>query len=332
MPNTAPPFSLHPLYKSFVGPKPIDEAPEDHIRELESADKLIIERKRNGHGGLVATTGFRHQYVELYSRGVHELTRKFPDIVDELRGMSIPPNSLLAGELVLSINGIDDPDAFNGLAKSSPANAIQKQKTLGPVRFALFNVIVHKGKSVIKLPYGDRLDIIRELTARRRVTNVNIVDIVTQSFEQAKATVKEREWEGLVLYDKGAGSKYRLDGRTDDPPRPPGCWRWKPYKEGDFVATGWIPSDSKKFKGLVKDLLIAQRDPITKEFVSCGKVGNGLTPKQKRDFADDALYPMVFEVKFLRRTLNNRLISASVLRHRTDKEPVDCFSPPVQKK
>lgn len=331
MPNTTPPFQLHPLHRNFVGPKPVDEPHEDTIREWESTGKLIIERKRNGHGGLVAVTGFRHQYIELYSRGIHELTRKFPDIVDELRGMNIPPNTLLAGEMTLSVNGVDDPDAFNRLAKSSPANAIQKQKGRDPVQFALFNVIVHKGKSVIELPYRDRLDIIGNLVARHRVTNVNVVQVVTQSFEQAKATVKEREWEGLVLYDKCAGSAYRLDGRTDEPPRPDGCWRWKPYKESDFVATGWIPSESKKFKGLVKDLLIAQRDPVTKQLVSWGKVGLGLSDAERREFADDSLYPMVFEVKFLRRTSNNRLISASILRPRTDKDPEDCFSPLVQK-
>lgn len=332
MPNTTPPFSLHPLYKNFVGPKPIDEPPpKDLIRDLEVADNLIIERKRNGHGGLVAVTGFHHQYVELYSRGIHELTRKFPNIVDEIRGMNVPPNTLLAGEMVLSVNGIDDPDAFNRLARSSPAHATQKQRSLGPVRFALFNVIIHKGKSVIELPYQDRLDIVRELVGRHRATNVNIVDIMVQPFEQAKKTVKEREWEGLVLYDKRAGSKYRLDGRTDKPPRPPGCYRWKPYKEGDFVATGWVPSTSTKFKGQVRDLLIAQFDPVSHKLVSWGKVGTGLTMEQKREFADDTKYPMVFEVKFLRRTPNNRLISASILRQRTDKAPEDCFSPLVQK-
>lgn len=332
MPNTTPPFPLHPLHRNFVGPKPIDEVPRERIQELETANKLVIERKRNGHGGLVAVTGFRHQYIELYSRGVHELTGKFPDLVDELRGMNIPPNTLLAGEMVLSVNGVDDPDAFNRLAKSSPANAIRKQKDGDPVRLALFNVIVHKGKSVIKLPYGDRLDIIRELADKYRVKNVNMVQVVAQSFAQAQVTVKERGWEGLVLYDRGAGSGYRLDGRTDEPPRPDGCWRWKPYKESDFVATGWVPSDSKKFKGLVKDLLIAQRDPVTKQLVSWGKVGLGLSAAERREFADDSLYPMVFEVEFLRRTPNNRLISASVLRQRGDKTPEECFSPLVQTK
>lgn len=331
MPHTNPPFSLHPLHKNFVGPKPIDEAPESSILELESEGNLIQERKRNGHGALIPVTGYHYHDVQLYSRGVHELTKKFPQIMDEVRGLNVPAKTLLAGELVLSVRGIDDPDAFNRLAKSSPANAVQKQKILGPVHLALFNVFVHKGKSVIKLPYQDRLDIIRELVDKHRTTNVSVVQVVTQSVIQAKAMVNELEWEGLVYYDKRAGSEYRLNGRTDDPPRPRGCWRWKPYKEGDFVATGWVPSDSKKFKNLVKDLLIAQRDPITKQLVSWGKVGVGLSAKQKREFADDTRYPTVFEVKFLRRTPNNRLISASVLRHRTDKEPEDCFSPLVQK-
>lgn len=327
MPKVSLPFSLHPLDKNFVGPKPIERMREDQIRELEDADRLIIERKRNGHGGLAAVTGLRKRRIELYSRGVHELTQKFPDIVNELRDMNIPRDTLLAGEMVVSENGIDSPGAFNRLAKSSPERAIDLQKSLGPVSLAIFNVMVYKGRSVISLPYADRLDIICELADRRSAVNVRVVQVVTQSLEQAQATVKEREWEGLVLYDLTAPSAYRLDGRTDEPPRPDGCWKWKPYLEGDFVATGWIASESEKYKGLVKDLRIAQYDPATRELVAWGKVGVGLSAADRREFANDALYPMVFEVKFERRTPKKRLINARILRRRTDKAPEECFSP-----
>jgi hypothetical protein len=62
-----------------------------------------------------------------------------------------------------------------------------------------------------------------------------------------------------------------------------------------------------------------------------GKDGTGLTAEQKREYTNDSLYPMVFEVKFERRTLNNRLIGAHILRRRFDKDPRECFSPSVSK-
>jgi ATP-dependent DNA ligase len=131
----------------------------------------------------------------------------------------------------------------------------------------------------------------------------------------------------LVLYDAHAGSEYRLDGKTELPPRPDGCWKWKDYAEGDFVATGWVPSTSNRFKGLVKDLLIAQYHPVSGDLVPWGKVGVGLTSSERLQYTDNSLYPMVFEVKFETRTKNNRLIAARILRRRFDKLPRECVSP-----
>ena len=326
MPNQV--FQLHPLDENFVGPKPIEVAPVEAIQALEAAGHLIIERKRNGHGGLVSATGLRKRHIELYSRGAHALTEKFPALVEELREISIPRDTLLAGEMVVTVDGgIDAPSTFGRFASAKPKRAIELQAQYASVQLALFNVIVHKGKSVIGLPYADRLDIIRELTARHRPVNVDVVAVLNKTFAQAKNFADELKWEGLVLYDKRAGSTFRLDGRSDQPPRPDGCWKWKPYLEGDFVATGWIPSTSAKFKGLVKDLLIAQHDLVTHELVSWGKVGIGLSAAERREFADDSLYPMVFEVEFERRTPKKRLISAKILRRRTDKTPGECYSP-----
>ena len=326
MPKTSLPFSLRPLDKKFVGPKPINEAPLDVIANLESAGRLLMERKRQGHCIFAPVTSLHGQCVELYSSGINALTEKLPHIAEQLRGMNIPSDTLLAGEGVLAVKGIDSDSTFGRVARSSPANALALQKDLDPVHLALFNVIVYKGKPVIHLPYEDRLDILLELTARQPMENVGVVQVIDTSFEKARGLVEEHGWEGLVLYDKKAGSAYRL-GDGADHPRPEGCWKWKPLDEDDFVATGWIQSTSAKFKGLVKDLLIAQYDANTRELVSWGKVGNGLTTEQKREYADAAKYPMVVQLEFERRTPNSRLISARIKRERFDKSPEECIYP-----
>jgi ATP-dependent DNA ligase len=322
------PFSLSPLDGKFVGPKPIEEAPHSTFYELEEKGELIIERKRNGHCSYTTFSGPK-KGIEIYSSGINELTAKLPAIVDELRALNVPRNTMIAGELFVDVNGCDDLGTFGSIARSNPdrAVALQEEKR---VQLAAFNIIAHKGHSVIHYPYKDRLDMLRELFAKGSSQSVGVVDVLAMKFDEAREQVLRNKWEGLVLYSKDAGSMFSVDGIKERPPRPVGCWKWKPYSEGDFVATGWVPSTSNRFMGQVKDLLISQYDPITNELVHWGKVGVGLSAAQRKEFMDNSLYPMVFEVKFERRTPNNRLISAHILRRRFDKQPSECYSPKVR--
>jgi ATP-dependent DNA ligase len=320
-------FSLRPLDRNFVGAKPIESAEPSVVAALEDQGRLIIERKRNGNAAFISVTGESNHNVGLYSRSIHELTHHFPSMVDELRSIGIPNDTLLSGELLAQVEGVDSPEKFGEYARSKPARAVALQLEGEPIRLSLFNVIVHKGKSVIHLPYEDRLDILRETLHRHSPHQVNVVEVLDVPFAQATARSIASKWEGLVLYDAKAGSTFRLNGRHDLTPRPEGCWKWKDYLEGDFVATGWIPSTAASHAGLVKDLEIAQYDPITRELVPWGKVGIGISKQQRQEFTDPSLYPMVFEILFERRTVNKRLIHARILRRRFDKGPEECIAP-----
>lgn len=325
--GTLPSFSLSPLEPKFVGAKPIEHAPESIFLELEAQNRLIIERKRNGYMGYVAAVGKDRRAVSLYSRGINDLTEHFPVLIEELRAANVPHDTLLGGEILADVGGTDSPEAFTRIVKSKPEKAVLLQRDSSPVRLAVFNVIVHKGKPVADLPYGDRLDLIQNLFAKHDGSRVGLVEVLDTSFESAKAQSLERGWEGLVLYDRHSSSTYNLDGRIDMVPRPFGSWKWKQYNEGDFVATGWVPSTAKSHAGLVKDLRIAQYDRQSGNLVDFGFVGVGLSRAERREFANDSLYPMVFEIKFERRTVKNRLIQAQILRRRFDKEPHECITP-----
>lgn len=320
-------LQLNPLQPNLVIAKPIEEAPAATIADLEAKGTLVIERKRNGHATLAAITRCSDQPVGMYSRGIRPLTKNFPHHVESLRAMDIPPDTLLQGENTLSESGVERPGAITRFAGSLSGRAIALQDEIGVPTFSLFNVLVYKGRPVVHLPYRDRLDIVRELCARRPQPFVDLVEVLDCSSLEAKAQSLRENWEGLVFYDANAPTEFSLTGKSDQPPRPYGCWKWKDYLEGDFVATGWKPSSSKKFNGLVRDLLIAQRDPHTGELVHWGKVGVGLSAKERALYADNSLYPMVFEIKFESRTQNKRLLSARILRRRSDKAPHECFSP-----
>ncbi len=320
-------FSLRPLEPNFVAAKPIKKTPSlKKIHELEAGGNILIERKENGHGVFTPVTGLRKRHVGIYSRGIQEWTEKFPSITDTLLSMNIPHDTMPLGEMTLLVDGVQNPTTFGRLSLSNPERAIALQKEYAPVHLSFFNIAVYKGKSVIGLPYIDRLEILQEMLVKCDRPNVSVVKPLNMTFEEAKALSISSKWEGLVLYDKHTGSSYRTDGGNI--PRDKGSWKWKDYDEDDFVVTGWNPSTAPTHYGLIEDLNIAQYDPATGELVSWGKVGTGLSTDERRDLMSRT-YHYVVEVEFERRTPNKRLIGAHILRvrDRGDKRPEDCVSP-----
>jgi ATP-dependent DNA ligase len=308
--------------------KPIEQSPPDVIEMLEKSRRLIIERKRNGHSTLITLAGTRPGDVGIYSRSIQVLADKFPHHVEAVRSLSVPAGTLLQAENVMADkSGIERSGLITRFAGSGAERAIALQAELGLSTFAFFNILVHKYESIAHWPYRDRLALLRELLAKNQNPALELVEVLDGSLAERKKQSLAQKWEGLVLYDAEASTEFRVDGNHDRPPRPFGCWKWKDYLEGDFVATGWIPSTSKRNLGLVKDLEIAQYDPQSGELVHWGKVGIGLTQKERHEYTDNSLYPMVFEVQFESRTPNNRLTLAQILRRRFDKAPTECFSP-----
>ncbi len=230
------PFSLSPLDKALVVAKPIEEAPRARSEELEAEGNLVIECKRNGHAALVTVTRGKQSPVGIYSRSIIDLTEKFPSLVDSVRGMNIPHDTLLATEMTVGVNGIDAPGRVTSLTQSLVPRALRLQESeRAKPSLTIFNVIVYKGKDVVGLPYRDRLDIVFSICAKQKVEHVSEIGILRTTFEEAKKKSIKEKWEGLVLYDANAGSAYRLDGKSDTPLRPDGCWKWKEYLESHLL-------------------------------------------------------------------------------------------------
>lgn len=313
----------------FVGAKPREEIKANDLKQINALQKtgwLDIQRKRDGYGTYVPISDRR---VNLFSRLNTAWTGKFPSIEEELRSMNIPNETILCAETTATNKlGHDDPHLFGRFARTNRDGSILLQKGFAPVRMSLFDVLVHNGRDLSNETYENRLDILQNICARS-TDRVSVVERVEHSFADAQDIVKRLQWEGIIVRDLRSKTAFRTDGNSADPPRPDGCWKWKPFQEADFVALRWIPSDSKKYKGLVRDLVIAQYDPRTGELVDWGVCGVGLSDEQKQRLTDDSLYPFVVQIKFELRTKNNRLQKASIMRIRDDKRPEECFYPPM---
>jgi DNA ligase D-like protein (predicted ligase) len=191
--------------------------------------------------------------VVLYSKQGKKLTSQFVQIALELE--NLPPETVLDGELVaLDRNGVP---RFNLLQnyRSGPAHLI----------YFVFDILVHQGKDVTKLPLSERRDLLSSL-----VMGGIHVDLAAWSndLETLERFAKEHKLEGIVA--KRANSWYESGRRS-------GCWVKLRYNcRQEFVIGGYTPSHL----GL-DALLVGFYNGRGLRFA--GAVRGGFTPALRRD-------------------------------------------------
>ncbi|MEK9180274.1 MAG: hypothetical protein AAB897_02585 [Patescibacteria group bacterium] len=323
MPRKKLPFSLDPLDPKFVPAKPKHSIEESKVLELERAGNLIITRKRDGYRHLAAVTS---RGVRIYTRGIEEVTDNYPEITQEIfQRLAISPRgTLLDGEMIIDEGGKDNFERLAQVAKSNPERARKLQES-APVRFMIFDVLVHGGELVTDLNYRTRLFMLRQMFPQRAPEHISLLEVLDCPFAEATKLVRKENWEGLVLYDATKTTEFRLDGKKDQPKRPEGCWKWKPLKEDDFIAKSFAYGSGKN-KNRMGKLFLFQIDHQTGEEISCGEVGGGFTDKDREDFVR-AQYPLVVQVEFQKRFPSGALRHPQFLRLRTDKSPAECLLP-----
>lgn len=324
-------FCFDPLPERFMMPKPVRQIKDELAADLESKGRLVKTRKRNGY----RIWAVKDRAVKLFTRGNNEVTACFPHIVEELE-MMMPPRSFLDGEMhIIKNNGDDDFLAVGLIFKNShnPEEAIRLQKKTRYADFMIFDVVFWEGEKYIVRPWQERQDKLQYEFMRAQIQSafkgfphrfkyIFQVETLHAPLKEAQDYAIEYAWEGLVLYDSEGCSDFRLDGKVA---RPPVSWKWKPIHEDDFIVRRWIPR--KDSPHLVKEFVLSQIDSETGNEIDCGKCGSGLTNAQRIEFANDALYPLVVEIKFYARFPSGRLQHASILRVRArdDKKPEECI-------
>lgn len=323
------PLSLAPLSKDFVLGKPIkqDDYDESIIYELEKRGHLIITRKRDGWKLFVVKTNGDWR---IYTDGINDVTDRLPHCVAELKILNVPDHSLLVCEGVLDRKGKDNFSKVGAILNGRVATdvAIKKQQEVGPIKLMFFDVVfwgcANLSKNGLGIPYACRLTIIQRIL-RHVPSSLKCLmppQVLRMSYDKAKKEVVKKGWEGLVLYDAGFKSSFRLDGK--EPERPEGCYKRKPIYEDDFIVRSWI-GDDEKHPQRVKKVILLQIDWKTKEEFECGELGS-FTGKMRQDLFI-ARYPLVMQVRFEHRYPSGKLRNAIFVRLRPDKRVSDCIAP-----
>jgi bifunctional non-homologous end joining protein LigD len=232
------PHFIEPMYASAV-------------RELPDGDAWTYEAKLDGYRCLVAK---RQKGVVLWSRRGTLFTDRFPVIARACEKLS--PNTLIDGE-VIAIDA-DGRISFNALQHSRPNAHIQ---------FYAFDVLIYRGRNVLRLPLEARRQLLSEALAK-----VEYPALLSTQFNAKPADLiraaKELEFEGVVA--KRKGSFYEPGERN-------GAWlKYKINKAQEFVIGGYTPGVNP-FDALV----VGCYEGPELKFVA--KVRAGFVPRLRRD-------------------------------------------------
>lgn len=339
-------FENLPLSLSFYKP---DNSMGAGITKKAEAGQVLYARKANGLMYVIARGAGK---PKLYSRRMLRQNDnetetqftwddRFPHLVEGALKF-LPPNSIILGELLMhDAEGNERLDLVGSVTKSLTPQAIEDQKTMGTPKYYCWDIAFWNGQDLVKTaPVKERFDLIHEVLDAPGFIPVQYYD--STIFPNPAAAVehaKKNKFEGwvVVVPDGIYGDKgYNYKGKPDRPGSV--CAKLKPTYEDDFVALwdpekGWGERSTKARNNQGIKCVSLWQYNTKGELIYISDVSSGLEDDQKRDWANAALYPQVWKIKYNDRRYmsqgedTNAMDFASFLEVRTDKKPEECVNP-----
>lgn len=254
---------FHPM--EFMLARPFDE-----VGELPAVNEWFVEDKFDG---IRSQVHFEHGKVTIFTRGLEDTTKAFPEIVAAFA--RIGSSGIVDGEVLAWQNG----RALNfTVLQTRLARKKVSEKLIAevPVAFVGYDLLYRDKQLLLDLPIEarrQRLEALFEgvslpllISAQRRVDPAENIE---ESFLEARG----RGNEGLLL--KRAGSLYESGRRSSN---------WlkvkRPYASLDVVVTA-AEQGSGRRATMLSDYTFAVRDG--ERFLNVGKAYSGLTDDEIRE-------------------------------------------------
>lgn len=166
-----------PLPKNLCFYKPKKKISDKNLKKLEDKSRVVWTLKRDGMMHIVVK---RNGEIEIYSRRMDLVTEKFPHIVESIKKLELPNNTILLGEMCLiKDNGSDDFEGVSRICRSDPDLSLAYQglgdfpkrkkgeKILGKICYYVFDIAFYDGQDLIGTqPTRNRLTLIKSLFRR----------------------------------------------------------------------------------------------------------------------------------------------------------------------
>lgn len=298
-----------------------------------------LTRKRDGN--MMVLVRNLDGYMHIYSRMMLDhmdkepsrpFTERFFHICEEAMRV-MEPGTVVLGEIVAD-ELVDDFNYVGTLVKSKTDKALEVQNSgTGWAHFYVWDIAWVDGEEILShWKHRDRLVLAQDMFADLDfilppevvvVEDLETPDDSTHT-KQAQEVAKEFGWEGWVVIDPNGVLGDRAWNLRGTPERSAkvSC-KLKPTYEVDAIAYWDGTYGTGKHQDGIKNLTLYQLGKDG-EPVEIGKVSSGLTDAQKKELADEDLYPKVVQVEFHEWTAKKKLRIPSVVRFRDDKMPIEC--------
>src|ERR1051325_10528844 len=120
------------------------------VRDLPAGGEWSYEAKLDGYRCIAAKQG---NTVVLWSRRGNVFTARFPEIAHAFE--PLPPDTIVDGEVV----AVDESGRIS-------FNALQHHRSNAQIQFYAFDVLVHRGRSVLHTPLEKRQALLEEALAK----------------------------------------------------------------------------------------------------------------------------------------------------------------------
>ena len=311
---------FHPM--DFMLAKPLDA-----VADLERPNDWLIEDKFDG---MRSQIHFDNGRVQIYTRGLDEVTTSFPEISEALA--AVPGSAIVDGEILAWRDG-------RALSFTVLQQRLQRKKITQsiiesvPVVFMAYDILYRNGVLLLDQPFEARRELLLgiEPGPRLLISKSMPAENLDAEFEQARL----RGNEGLIL--KRKGSLY-------EPGRRGGAWLKlkRAFATLDVVITAAEQGHGKRAT-VLSDYTFAVRT-VDGQFVNIGKAYSGLTDVEIRELtrllraSATGKYSrvllvkpeIVLEVAFdgiqksPRHKSGYAMRFPRIARWRTDKRPEDC--------
>lgn len=305
------------LPTGFCPAKPITSISREKALDLIKAGKAIVTRKVDGYRHYVVKD--ENGQVKIYSRNMKDLTAHLPNLVQACKKM--PICTIIDCELFINDGERDHFRELSEVLRCKPEEAIKRQEKITISAFC-FDLLFLSTKEVWKQPYGERLNLLKDLLNNCFGKNSGFL-LPANLLAQFKAEdLFDRKipysWEGLIIGDLTQSTSIRFDGHHDRK----NLYKWKYAVTEDCIARSFDFGNGKH-KNRVGYLNLFQYHDGKEIFV--GKVGSGMTDQEREDLLN-AHYPIVVEIEAAERTEDMKFRFPTYLRIRLDKSPTpeDC--------
>jgi len=289
----------------FSCSKPHTSISKTKLNKLIDEDKVRAFIKENGLCHFILIT--EDSDIKIYTRRIDDHTRKYPNIVEQVKSLSFPPKTLLISEFVIDpdlklphmkafeiMSSIQRSDTLKGKVKEDITTTLELQEE-HTVKAVLFNVLFYNGQDLTSLNYEDVL-----FNYINNVDNEFIIgprelplDYYDELYNWAK--VNGFDYEGLVIWNKEENSEITYNGK----PSRRACYKLKAAKEDDIIAYDWKEGTGNK-QGKIGSLLIGKYDQEG-NIKDMGNVGSGLKIKQGDCEIENWEFPCVVQIEYEQR-------------------------------